>query len=245
MNPKLLLSLALVFLAGLASTPPAVAMVDVFQLFPTNSSGHPISVQVTNGDFGIRYSVFYRTNQQTLDQFLHASLMVASEDNQMATCPVEKMWTTNGVLFEFTVASAFLEASKFSFFDQGHVVGSGAGYWFYLRDFATNNVSFARRVVKSNEVPPEIIKALPERMRALRAGTSSAEVWKQLNLAAYRTFAGVSYPEHERWWLGWNYELELYFEEPPTNRPYFDKNNRKFIRAILYKNGLEISNSGK
>jgi hypothetical protein len=249
MNPKII-SLALSSLASLALAPQALATAVIIQVCPTNVSQHPISVQITNGDFGDRFTVLYRTNEATLDQFLHASLLVASADNQIVECPIQRIWTTNGVKFEFTVSSSHVVASKFTLDEAGHVgkmpMPAFTRYWFYLRDFAPAKDPRAGKVIRSNFVPPEVIKALPERLGGLRAGTRRDDVWKELQLASYRgKLGGVSYSEHERFWLTWNYELELIFEGTATNSPDFEEGNRKLVRAILYKNGLEISISGK
>jgi len=54
--------------------------------------------------------------------------------------PVEKIWTTNGVEFEFMVSATYLTTSKFTITEEGHIREMGmAGFtnwWFYLRDFA-------------------------------------------------------------------------------------------------------------
>lgn len=50
-------------------------------------------------------------------------------------------------------------------------------------------------------------------------------------------------PDHDHIWLNWNSESEFYYEPPPANRPDFDRGNRKFIRAILLKNGLTVAES--
>lgn len=250
MKPKLLLSLALVLFIGLALQLPTRASVVDIHVLPANLSDLPISVKITDADFGKQFTVFYKTNETTSDEFFHARLEVSDEDNQITSSQVEKIWTTNGVKFEFTVSAAYVTASKFSIAEEGHVrempMPGFTYYWFYLRDFATNNAPPVKREVNSNVVPPEIVKALPDRMQALRPGTRRDEVWKQLHLSAYRgKLGGVSYVERERFWLTWNYELELTFEEIRTNRPDFNEGNRKLIRATLYKNGLKISDSGK
>jgi hypothetical protein len=247
MNPKTLPILALVLLAGLAGERKASALVVTCQIFPTNISDFPVSVQVTNGDFGERFTVFYKTNSTTLDKFLYGQLEVSSEDRQIASSTVEKTWTTNGVEFEFTVSAAYLTASKFTISEWGHMGNTPMSdvvfCWFYLRDFATNNPSTDLGTSNSG-LAPDIIKALPKRMQSLRPGMTADQVWKQLFHKPYEhCFAGEGYPEHERWWLTWNYEAEFYFEALPTNRPYFDEGKRKLIRAVLYKNGRVISRS--
>jgi hypothetical protein len=202
--------------------------------------------------------VFCKADKTNEDEFLHAQLEVSSEDNQIASSAVEKEWTTNGVRFEFTVSASNLLASKFTISQLGHMgrqpIPSFTAYWFYLRDLVTNNTPVAKQA-GSSEVSPEIIKALPKRMLALRPGTASDEVWKQLDLAAYKnSLGGVSSDENGRYWLSWNYEIEFTFEKTPNDftieksadgKTSFFKDNRKLIQAILYKNGLEICRSGK
>jgi hypothetical protein len=90
----------------------------------------------------------------------------------------------------------------------------------------------------------------------LRPGTTAEEVWKQLNLAAYRH--GLSNDNDDlssdRYRLNWNYAIEFAFEKTTNDftiektadgKSSFYKDNQKLIRAILYKNGLEICRSGK
>jgi hypothetical protein len=252
MKTKLILCLALVLSAnlGLASS------VEI-HLLPKYSDV-PVSVQVSDADFGKHFTVFLKDYGIESDKFLHAQLEISSEDNQIASCPVEKQWTTNGVQFEFTVSSADMVASKFRIIEMAHIgeqpMPAFTAYWFYLRDFATNNAPVARQM-SSSEVPPEIIKTLPERIEALRPGLATDEIWKQLNLAAYQhSLGGVSYPENERHWLNWNYEIEFTFadttnaftiEKTADGKTSFYKDNRKLLQAILYKNGLEVCHSEK
>ena len=145
----------------------------------------PVSVQVTDADFGKHFTVFLKDIGIDSDEFVNAQLEVSSDDDQIASCPLEKKWTTNGVQFEFTVSAANVQASKFRVSIIAHMgkqmMPASDAYWFYLRDFATNNAPIARHT-GSSEVAPEIIKALPKRVLALRPGISSDEVWKQLNL---------------------------------------------------------------
>ena len=90
MSPRIILGLALILLTGLA-LPSSIRAVSVdIHVLPANLSNSPISVKVADAKFGKRFIVFYRTNEQTLDQFLHASLLVANEENQIAECPAEK-----------------------------------------------------------------------------------------------------------------------------------------------------------
>ena len=141
------------------------------------------------------------------------------------------------------------------------------GYWFYLRDFAANNAPAAKRTGSSG-IAPETINVLPQRVRTLRPGTTGDEVWKQLDLTAYEHCLSNDNDDlvPDRYRLSWNYAIEFTFEKTTNdstidalekntdnfiveNTPYgkikFLKDNRKLIRAILYKNGLEICRSGK
>ena len=139
MKPKLLLCLALV-LSGLFPAFSAHTEMDTFQISPVNVSDSPISVQVTNMDSGEWFTVFYKTNETTTDKFLHANLQVSDGDKKISSVPVEKIWTTNGVEFEFMVSATYLTTSKFTITEEGHIREMGmAGFtnwWFYLRDFA-------------------------------------------------------------------------------------------------------------
>jgi hypothetical protein len=238
MNPKLILCLALGLFAH-----PVFAWVELRYVSPTNSDA-PVSVHAAATDGGERFTVFYQTNVTTRDGLLRGTVDVCGEDQPIASCPVAKTWTTNGVEFEFTVSAAYLTASRFTITELSPVPGSADCYWFYLRDFATNGLS-TNEGTGNPAVTPEILKALPERMQSLRPGMTANKVWNQLFHRRYEhCFAGEGSPEHERWWLTWNYEGEFYLEVP-TNRPFFDEGKRKLIRAILYRNGREISRSGK
>jgi len=214
-------------------------------------------VQVTDADFGKHFTVFLKDIGIDSDKFVGAQLDVSSEDDQIASCPVEKKWTTNGVQFEFTVSAAYVQASRFRV-GIGGPMPAFTAYWFYLRDFATNNPSAAKHFVNSSEVPPEIIKALPKRVRALRPGITVDEIWKQLNLADLKNRYNLSNDTDDlrpdRYRLNWNYAIQFTFEKSTNaftieksadGKSSFYKDNRKLIQAILYKNGLEICRSKK
>jgi hypothetical protein len=254
-KPKLILCLALV----LSANSVFASSVNLHVLpNPPPDWNVPVSVQLTDADFGKHFTVFLKDIGADSDEFIGAQLEVSSEDNQIASCPVGKKWTTNGVQFEFTVSAAYVQASRFRVAILSHrgkqPMPSFTAYWFYLRDFATNNAPVARQTGCS-EVAPEIIKALPKRVRALRSGTTAVEVWKRLNLAANRHSLSNDnddlYPDRYR--LSWNYAIEFTFEkttndftiEKTADGQTFFKDNRKLIRAIVYKNGLEICRSGK
>ncbi|MBI3852363.1 MAG: hypothetical protein HY298_19070 [Verrucomicrobia bacterium] len=240
MKPKIILALIIT-----AATCGRATVMD-FRVTPTNITRFPISVRVTDDNFGKRIAVFYKTNETTMDEFLHSNLTVGDEDNQIARCAVEQLWRTNGVEFVFTIADAYVSASRFYLWEEAHSgkrpISSVWLCWFYLRDFVTNSVPGSVRT-NSDTVSPEIVKELPRRVKALRPGTSREQVWKQLRLTPYEGhLAGVSsFPEKEQYWLTWNYELELVYE----NKPGSDSANRKLVRAALYKNGRKISDSGK
>jgi len=256
MKPKLLLCLALVLSANLA-----FAVSVEIHVLPNSPPDWnlPVSVKVADADFGKHFVVFYKADKTNDDEFVGAQLDVCSENEQIASCPVAKEWTTNGVQFEFTVSASNLLASKFSVSELAHVgkqpMPAFTAYWFYLRDFATNNAAVARQT-GSSEVAPEIIKALPKRIRELRPGTPAEDVWKQLGLAAYEHRLSNDNDDllPDRYRLNWNYAIEFTFEETTNaftvektadGKSSFYKDNRKLIQAILYKNGLEVCHSGK
>jgi len=268
MKPSLLLCLTLVLSADFAfghsvniRVPPN----------PPSDWNLPVSVQVTDADFGKHFTVLLKHIGIDSDEFVGARLEVCSEDNQIASCPVEKKWTTNGVQFEFKVSPAYLQASRFRVYEIAHrgrqPMPAFTAYWFYLRDFATNGAPVARQN-SSLEMAPDILKALPKRVQSLRPGTTADEVWKQLNLAAYKRSLSNDTDDliPDRYRLSWNYAIEFNFEKTANdstidalekntnnfiidNTPYgqmrFLKDNRKLIRAILYKNGLDICHSRK
>jgi hypothetical protein len=207
----------------------------------------PVSVQVTDANFGKHFTVLLKDIGTDSDEFLQARLEVSSENDQIASCPVEKKWTTKGVQFEFTVSAAYVQASRFRVSIGAHrgkqPMPTYTAYWFYLRDFATNNAPVARQT-GSSEVTPEIIKALPKRIQALRPGTTADEVWIQLNLAAFRLSLSNDnddlYPDRYR--LNWNYAIKFTFAETTNDftiektadgKSSFYKDNRKLIQAIL------------
>jgi len=250
MKTKLILCLLLVLLANFAFAESVEIQIS------SNSPPDwnlPVSVQVTDEGFGKHFIIFFKADKDS-DGFIGAALSINSEDNQIASCLLEKNWTTNGVRFEFTVSTNNLPASKFRVSELAHIgkqpMPSVTAYWFYLRDFVTNN---ARPVshTSSSEVSPEIIKDLPDRTRALRAGAMAEDVWKQLNLAAYeRHLSNDEYPDRYR--LNWQYAIEFTFEnmtngftveKSADGKTSIFKDNRKLIRAILYKNGLEVARS--
>lgn len=233
-------------LALVLATDVASASVMEFQILPNSSEPMPAIVQVTNGDFGWRFVVLYKTNETTVDEFLDARLDVSSADNRIASCPVAKRWTSNGVRFDFEVAAADVLASRFTINEWGHAgkrpMPSVSSFWFYLRDFATNTLTISPR---PDEVPPALIKGLPRRVRALHPGLSSGEVWKRLKLEAYKgNLAGEHGVEHDQSWLTWNYEIEFTFEKTPV-RYASERDGRKLIEAVLYKNGMIICRSRK
>jgi len=252
MKPKLILCLALVLSKNLVFA----SSMEIHVL--PKYSDVPVSVQVTDADFGKHFTVFLKDIGIDSDEFVGAQLEVSSEDDQVASCPLEKKWTTNGVLFEFTVSAAYVQASKFRVSILAHrgkqPMPAFTAYWFYLRDFATNNAPVARQT-SSSEVPPEIIKALPKRVQELHPGITSDEVWKQLNLGAYEHSLGNDDElRPDRYRLDWNHAIEFTFAETTNDftvektadgKSSFYKDNRKLIQATLYKNGLEVCRSGK
>ena len=249
MSPKSMPFLALVLIAGFASEPSCYGRSVVTRVRPTD---HDLRISVrsaTGADFGYSFTVSYTTNEYTRDKFLHARLDVCAEDEQIASNQLEKTWTTNGIQFEFTISSAYLSASKFTIIESAHsgetpMPGLDA-YWFYLRDFVTNGVATSAPA-SGSIVSAAIIKELRGRIRELGAGISEDHAWKQLGLARYKGhLGGESYPEKDRFVLTWNYDLELTFEQAPTNSTAFHDGNRKLVRATLYKNGLAISASRK
>lgn len=231
------------------ATYAASADVEYYHITPTNLDT-PVSIKVAADQIGERFVVFYKTNSTTLDKFLDGRLYVCSEDQQIASSSLKKDWKENGVEFEFSVAPKYLAASTFTIAELGHdhdqPMGGADCYWFYLRDFATNSLKAAGRT-NSSGLAPDIIKSLPEIVRSLRPGMTADEVWEKLFHKPYRqiSFGGVGYPDYERWWLAWNYEGEFYFQSPPPGRSNFPQGKRILIRANLYKNGVEISRSGK
>jgi len=126
-------------------------------------------------------------------------------------------------------------------------------YWFYLRDFLTNSSATPGRTNSSaiapdivNVVAPDILRAMPDWIRELRPGVTADEVWERLHLAYYKQrLGGESTPERDRWWLAWNYELDLQFEPTATGKTSSERDTRKLVRATLLKNGQEIGASGK
>jgi hypothetical protein len=147
MKPKFFLCLALV-LSGLLPALSARASMEFIQISPTNVFDSPIFVQVTNMDSGERFTVFYKANETTSDKFLHAQLEISDGKNKISSTQVEKIWTTNGVKFEFTVSAAYLTTSKFTVTEQGHVREMGmpgfANWWFYLQDFVADTSTVSK-----------------------------------------------------------------------------------------------------
>jgi hypothetical protein len=146
MNIVLILALAL---AGLSMLLPVGATAEIFQLSPANISASPISVRFTNVDNFEHFTVFYKTNGSPSDGFLNAGVELSDEDSVIASLPVEKIYTTNGVQFEFGGGGA-LGRWKFLISEEGDAgkprMPGATNYWFYLGDFATN-ISVLRKDV--------------------------------------------------------------------------------------------------
>jgi hypothetical protein len=120
-------------------------------------------------------------------------------------------------------------------------------FWFYLRDFATNRTP-ATAPGSSGQVAPDILKELPGRIMQLRPGATGDQVWRQLGLAPYQhSLGGIGTPTNDRFWLNSSQELELVFEEAPARGTLGQglADERKLIRATLYKNGRQIATSNK
>ena len=110
MKSKLILCLALVLSANLV----LASSVEIHVLPNSPPDWNlPVSVQVRDADFGKHFTVFLKDIGTDSDEFVGTQLEVSGEDNQIASCPVEKKWTTNGVQFEFTVSAAYVQASRF------------------------------------------------------------------------------------------------------------------------------------
>ena len=249
---------ALGLFAGLAAALPAFGTAVIVRVLPASIRDVPLSITAKEGGFGNRITVFYRTNSSTLNEYLSGSLAISDEDERIAECPIQKEWTTNGVRFDFTISPAHASASRFTITEQAHTREKTAmpgftAYWFYLHDFVTNSSSALSPTNSGanapdivNVVAPDVLKALPDWVRELRPGITADEVWERLHLAYYkRRLGGESTPEFDRWWLAWNYELDLMFEPATNSKPSAEHDNRKLVRATLLKNGQEISASGK
>jgi hypothetical protein len=250
---------ALGCLAGWAITVPAFGSAVIVRVSPANVRDVPLSISSTEGAFGSRITVLYRTNASTLNEFLSGSLAISDEEERIAECFIQKEWATNCVRFVFTIAPAHAAASRFTVTEQAHTKDKTAmpgftAYWFYLRDFLTNSplplaASNTNAPDIVNVVAPDVLKALPDWIRELKPGITADEAWERLHLAYYKhRLGGESTPEFDRWWLAWNYELDLAFELPvkgTDSKSSPERDNRKLLRATLLKNGQEISASGK
>jgi hypothetical protein len=119
--------------------------VNILQISPTNISDSPISVQVTNADSSEWFTVFYKTDK-TAGKLINGCLEVSDAGSIVSSEPVEKIPTASGVRFNFNVG--YVWPFKFKIIDATQV--HEAGYWFYLRDFATNiSTVNAEKTVKS------------------------------------------------------------------------------------------------
>jgi hypothetical protein len=251
---------ALGCLSGWALALPAFGSAVIIRALPTNIRDVPLSISSTDGAFGSKITVLYRTNASTLNEFLSGTLALSDEDERIAECSIQKEWTTNCVRFEFTIAPTRVAACRFTVTELAHTKDKTAmpgftAYWFYLRDFLTNSpLPLAATNTNApdivNVVAPDVLKALPDWVRELKPGITADEVWERLHLAYYKhRLGGESTPEFDRWWLAWNYELDLAFEPPAKGssetKSSSERDNRKLLRATLLKNGQEISASGK
>jgi hypothetical protein len=246
------------WLAGCSIALPAFGSAVIIRVLPSNIHELPLSISSAEAPFGNKVTVLYRTNASTSKEFLTGSLALSDEDERIAECLIQRDWTTNAVKFEFTIAPRRAAASRFTITEFAHTKDKTAmagftAYWFYLRDFLTNSPlplvagnTNAPDIV--NVVAPDVLKALPDWVRELKPGITADEVWERLHLAYYKhRLGGESTPEYDRWWLAWNYELDLAFEPPGSSeaKPSPERDNRRLLRATLLKNGQEISASGK
>lgn len=155
MKSKLCLCLALVLLAGLTSLGVSV----IEQLRPDNISDSGLSVKVSDTEGGKRFVVFYKTNESTLDVFLHPGLDVYNETGLVVRSNLPKTWTTNGVQFEFVISNACLPASKFGLAEDAHVgqmpIPAFVDHWFYVRDFVTNALPSQQHAASAEEFSAE------------------------------------------------------------------------------------------
>jgi hypothetical protein len=244
---KSLAGVALIF--GLASRASGSSM--ILQLLPGSISNTPVIVRAEDAASGRHFTVFYKTNDALADKFLRATLEVRDADNGIAKCDIEKRWITGGVEFSFDIAPGFLEASKFTLVEMAHdgqqPMPGFDSYWFYARDFAANRTQ-ATTPPGAGGVSPDIMKELPGRVMQLRPGTTGDQVWRQLGLAQYQhSLGGVGSPTQDRFWLNSSQEIELVFEDAAGRVAPGQSlaDDRKLIRATLYKNGREIAASSK
>ena len=121
----------------------------IFQISPANISNSPISVQVTNWDSSQWFTVFYRADK-TSDKFLNALLEISDAGSVISSGPVQKSWITNGFRFYFN--TGYVWPFKFKIIEKAHQgetpMPGFFGYWFYLRDFATNPVANVNQTVR-------------------------------------------------------------------------------------------------
>jgi len=243
MKSKLLLLVACFMLVGLG----ALASGDMQRMQPANLNRGQFSIFVANRDFGHYFRVFFKTDEREFDEFLSGQLEINDEDHQIATVSAEKKWTTNGLQFEFSVATNYLLASKFTILVMGHSgkmpMPAFSAFWFYLRDFGSNNLAVSKPE-QSSGVPLKLAKTLPKKIKSLHRGMTADEVWKKLGIAEYKyCCGGEGSPDHDHWELNWNHEIDLTFEQSPGHSVADKRDGRRLIKASLFKNGFEISHS--
>jgi hypothetical protein len=180
---------------------------DIFQISPTNISDSPISVQVTNADSSERFTVLYKIDK-TADKFTQGWLEESDGDSVIFSDAVLKIWTTNGFKFEFNPGGFW--RLKFKIIESGHdrdrAMSGFTGYWFYLRDFATNAamVTAADKIISNGDLRMGTIQ-IPGLNELVALTEQPTQYTVQVIVASYRDHEGLIYPKvdelHRQVWL--------------------------------------------
>jgi hypothetical protein len=113
------------------------------QVTPKSAKSHHLHFETKSakidGKAIEKFQITIRRPKGDLSPFVDAHLSIYDGKQLIASCPIAFHRRKNVVTLEFQVSQRFLEQSKFSFAEFGHVGGkampSADFFWFYLGDF--------------------------------------------------------------------------------------------------------------
>jgi len=111
------------------------------QLTTKNVGSHHLSFRIAVKDLGQlrEFRVTIKPKAHELSPFLQGHLAIYHSKKQVASCPIAVIRRAGQAVYRFQVSPEYLQKSKFTFGEMGHVQGqpmpSGDFYWFYLKEF--------------------------------------------------------------------------------------------------------------
>jgi hypothetical protein len=179
---------------------------DIFQISPTNIASSPVSVQVTNWDSSEWFTIFYKADKAS-DKFIDARLEISDAGSIISSTPAPKTWTTNGFRFHFN--TGYVWPFRFKIIETAHdgekPMPGFYGYWFYLRDFATNvSTSNIEKIVHSFDAKSCGI-IIPELNAPVDFTEQPTQYTVQLSVGGFRDDEKYTVPKadelHRQVWL--------------------------------------------